>query len=307
MCPLKVFQFLEWPFLLLCKDKRPKLLFVLALPRSGSTLTYQIIVHGLRVQYLSNIWNLFYQLPLLGGWVSKIVNQNHKSDFRSEHGFVPGLAGPAEGLKFWQWWLGADLVEDSDHNEGSAVNKSRLHYIRRVFTRLTRSNNGPFVSAYLGHTLVPERLSDAFPEALIIRVRRDPVDNALSLLNSMRQGSGNWFSVLPKECRKWDKASEYERVAAQVYWLNKRLDEASLSSGYLEVHYEALCQNPTAELNRIHDFCLVNDVVVEKKYSLPEESFRYKHANIEVDEDAKAIACALKQLESEYGLLKSCD
>ncbi len=305
MCPLKVFQFLEWPFLYLRKGKRPKLLFVLALPRSGSTLTYQVIVHGLRVRYLSNLWNLLYQLPLIGGCLSKVISQNYKSDFRSEHGFVSGLAGPAEGQKFWQWWLGAGLIDNGEYNIGSAVNKSSLDYIRKVLTRLTWKNE-PFVSAYLGHTLVPDRLSEAFPEAAIIRLRRDPVDNALSILRSMRKGTTNWFSVMSVECKKWESASEHERVAAQVYWLNRRLDDASSSSDYLEVHYESICQNPTAELNRIHNFCLNKGVVVDKKFALP-ESFRYKHADIEADVDAKAIAKAIRELESEYGMLKNCD
>lgn len=304
-CPLWLLQCLEWPFLFMQKDKKPKLLFVLALPRSGSTLTYQVIVHGLRAQYLSNVWNLLYQLPLLGGWVSRVIARNHQSDFRSEQGFVSGLAGPAEGLKFWQWWLGAGLVEDGIQRETLAFNDSRLSYLRKILARLT-FNNGPFVSAYLGHALVPDQLSNAFPEAAIIRVRRNPVDNALSLLKAMRQGDQKWFSLLPWECRKWENASEHERVASQVYWLNKRLDEANSSSNYLEVHYEALCQHPTAELNRIHDFCLNKGINVEKKFSLP-ESFRYKHADIETDEDAKAIAGAIKHLESNYGALRSCD
>ena len=57
--PLWIFRFLEWPVVALLSRRKAKLraIFVLALPRSGSTVTYQLLCHGLFVQYLSNVWN----------------------------------------------------------------------------------------------------------------------------------------------------------------------------------------------------------------------------------------------------------
>ena len=40
-------------------------------PRSGSTLTYQILSRGTKSLCLTNIWNLLYSIPLIGGLLSK--------------------------------------------------------------------------------------------------------------------------------------------------------------------------------------------------------------------------------------------
>lgn len=302
--PLWLLQCLEWPFLLLFarSENSSKALFVLALPRSGSTVTYQIICHGLNVQYLSNLWNLLYQVPLLGGVLSAIFAHSHESDFKSQHGFVSGLDGPAEGLRFWHWWLDCGLSDADCHTMPVKVFHRRVRYLNRVLKLLTR-NGRPFASAFLGHTLVPDRLHRAFPDAVLIRIYRDPVSNALSLLRSKRAAQSSWFSVLPRECYGLDDASEHERVAAQVYWLNRRLDSAACRSDMLTVHYERLCQSPVDELLRIEKWCAGRGIKINRKFMLPSH-FDCKVADIHNDLDARKIHHALLALEKRHGKLE---
>ncbi|MGM0564430.1 MAG: sulfotransferase [Pseudomonadota bacterium] len=302
--PLWLFQFVEWPFVWLWgrREKSSQSLFLLALPRSGSTATYQVICHGLDVQYLSNLWNLLYQLPLLGGWLSARRSRRHQSTFQSQHGFVPGLDGPAEGLRFWRWWLDCGLSDESTRSMPAKVLQRRVGYLNRVLDTLTRHGR-PFVSAYLGHVLVPDRLHKAFEGAALIRLQRDPVSNALSLLKSVRSGPGAWFSVVPEECAGLESASEHERVAAQVYWLNRRLDEAACQTDMLTVRYETLCQNPADELARIQSWCRKRGIEVEGKWPLPER-FNFNVADVENDPDAHKIHQAFSLLEERHGKLK---
>jgi len=302
--PLWLFRFVEWPFVNLFGKHRGNTpaIFVLALPRSGSTVTYQSICHGLTVNYLSNLWHLFYQLPLIGGWLSALKARHHRSDFKSRHGFVPGLDGPAEGLRFWQWWLDCGLSDRDCDALPATKRQRRSGYLRRVFSVLAREGQ-PFATAYLGHTLVPERVNQAFPGAIVIRLRREPVSNALSLLKSMRANGTDWFSVKPHECEGLDAATEHERVAAQVYWLNRRLDSAACAETMLTVHYEQLCENPEREVGRIRNWCVESGVPVERKFELP-ELFQFKRADLKADPDAIKIREALDKLEAEYGKLE---
>lgn len=301
--PLWLFQFIEWPFLWLFgrRGKPAQALFVLALPRSGSTVTYQMICHGLDVQYLSNLWNLLYQLPGLGGCLSARQARRHQSDFQSRHGFVPGLDGPAEGLRFWQWWLDCGLSDADCSSMSAGKRQRRIRYLHRVLSALTGSGR-PFAAAYLGHTLIPDRVEQAFPGAALIRLRREPVANALSLLKSMRDNQSSWFSVVPDECRELNDPGEHERVAAQVYWLNRRLDEAECRSDMLMVHYETLCQSPAGELARIQAWCEDRGIEVSPKFTLPDH-FDYRVADIHADPDAGKIHQALVRLEKQYGKL----
>lgn len=306
--PLWLFRFLEWPFVTLLArrsaKKHTQAIFVLALPRSGSTVTYQILCHGLSVQYLSNLWNLCYQLPLLGGWLSSFSVRQHHSDFQSQRGFVPGLDGPAEGLRFWRWWLDCGLSDQSC--ETLTVNKRyrRSSYLLKVLSVLTRHKKSrPFATAYLGHALVPNRVHRTFPGAALIRLRRDPVSNALSLLRSMRSHRCTWFSVVPRECYEYQTATAHERVAAQVYWLNRRLDKAACFTEFLTVHYETLCESPDKELERIRKWCYVKGITMEPKFPLPKQ-FSYKIADLEGDPDAIKIKQALNRLEEVHGKLE---
>ena len=301
--PLWLFGFVEWPFVALVgrlKHHTPAI-FLLALPRSGSTLTYQCICHGLSVNYLSNLWNVFYQLPLYAGWFSGRNSCSHRSDFRSQHGFVPGLDGPAEGLRFWRWWLGCGLSDEDCDSLSVAKLQRRTGYLRRVFSVLSK-NNSPFATAYLGHILVPDRLNQAFPGAVLVRLRREPIANALSLLESSRASHSDWFSVKPNECYTVEATTEHTRVAAQVYWLNRRLDEATCVGKMLTIQYERLCENPRREVNRIRTWCNENGVPVARKLELPER-FEYKEVNFTTDVDAVKIREALDKLIEKYGAL----
>jgi hypothetical protein len=300
--PLWLFRFVEWPFVVLGKQRNNSpAIFVLALPRSGSTVTYQSICHGLKVNYLSNLWHLFYQLPLIGGWLSSFKTHHHRSDFKSQHGFVSGLGGPAEGLRFWQWWLDCGLSDKGCKSLTVAKRQRRSDYLRRVFSVLGRKDQ-PFATAYLGHTLVPDRVSEAFPGAILIRLRREPVANALSLLKSMQGNGSGWFSVKPHECEGLETATEHERVAAQVFWLNRRLDDSACSAEMLTVHYEKLCESPEREVARIQNWCNANGVAVGRKFELPKQ-FPFKKPDLDADTDAIKIREALSKLEAKYGKL----
>ncbi|NWO01546.1 MAG: sulfotransferase [Idiomarinaceae bacterium] len=302
--PLRLLRVFEWPFLLFAnmnKDTTPAI-FIFALPRSGSTLTYQSICHGLSVNYLSNIWNLLYQLPILGGYLSSKRASHHKSDFTSQHGFVSGIDGPAEGMVFWSWWLGCDLSEDLKSTPSLKKMNKRAKYLRKVVT-FFGNRKAPFITAYLGHSLVPDRVDNAFPGSVFIRLHREPVANALSILKSLRQGESSWFSVKPKECEGAEKESEHFAVASQVYWLNKRLDDAECSNKMLSISYEALCENPCKEIARVVEACEKHGLSISKKFPLPDK-FSYKKADLNADYDAIKIKKELDKLESKYGKLR---
>ena len=49
------------------------IIFIIALPRSGSTVTYQLLNRGTKSLYLSNLWKLMYALPYIGSRYVKSV------------------------------------------------------------------------------------------------------------------------------------------------------------------------------------------------------------------------------------------
>lgn len=273
--------------------KNCQMLFLMALPRSGSTLTYQSLIHALQPRYLSNLGNALYQLPYWGTKVSGLQAKGYTSDFASANGFVSGLSGPAEGLRFWTYWLGMGLEEQNE------ISKSRKleEYIRRVFFNLT-SPAQPYLTGYLGHVLYWKKLKSLFPNAIFIHLHRDPISNAHSIYRIRRKSpQQEWFSLRPSECRDiGDKCLPFQ-AAAQVYWLNRKLEQLDAEDRVIQIAYEDLCRNPNDEVDRVIEACNTLGLRLKRKNALP-DSFDYKISDARNDLEAFRIQEAFAELEN---------
>lgn len=303
--PLEFLRFLEAPVVRFrSRDGDPvHALILLALPRSGSTLTYQVLTHGLESMYLSNLGNLLYKLPLLGGGLTRWRCARYGSKFRSEAGFVPGLCGPAEGLRYWSYWLGSGLDERATDSAGTPPDPARAAYLRRVLSLLGRPGR-PVITGYLGHTLMVERLQQVFPDALLIRLHREKIANALSILRCRRQSRGGWFSLFPRESSPDVGRGVHAEVASQVYWLNRRLDAADRGDRTLHLAYENICRRPREELERVIAFAGARGFDLRPARPLPE---RFDPGGPRADEvdDLKKLTSEMERLESRFGALGS--
>lgn len=316
--PLGVLRAVEAPLVRLRSREGDPVhaLVLLALPRSGSTLTYQVLTHGLESAYLSNLGNLLYHLPFLGGALSDRSCANHASHFRSEAGFVPGLCGPAEGLRYWSYWAGAGLDErvmdamnggrarssDAPRTDERSVDARRAAYLCRALSLLSEPGR-PVITGYLGHALIVERLHRLFPDALFIRLHRDPLTNALSILRRRREEGGDWFSVFPRECAADLGGGLHREVASQVYWLNRRLDAAE-DDRTIHVDYDDLCRDPGAQLERIIRFGATRGFGLRRSRPLPER-FEAGAARAGEADDARRLAEAVQRLEGRFGALRA--
>ena len=276
---------------------RSQMVFLLALPRSGSTLTYQCLIHCFQPGYLSNLGNAIYQFPLWSAHLMRLSGKEYNSDFQSAHGFVSGLLGPAEGLKFWSYWLCAELDEQAPLSRSS----KNLSYLQRVFSEITTPER-PYLTGYLGHLFCWECLKDLFPEAVFIRLYRDPLSNAHSIYRSRLGGrETDWFSLRPSECEDLGQKPLSFQVAAQVYWLNRKLDALN-GDRVIPLRYEDLCRNPTGEIERVRNACNSLGLELTARKPLP-ASFPCKVSDPQVDDDAARIQAALRALEQAHGKL----
>jgi len=294
-------RLLESPIVRARAKERPNIIFLLALPRSGSTVTYQTVIHGLQALYLSNLWNFLYGLPWTGGQLSRIRCANHESDFRSTQGFVEGACGPAEGLRFWSYWTGCGLNEVEPTQVANDRLSTRISYFTKAMSALT-TPAAPMVAGYLGHALITEQLRTWFPEAVFIRLHRDPLSNAASILRCRKQGNSGWFSVLPAECSSIKGEGLHAEVAAQVYWLNRRLEWLHRDERTIDVTYEGLAADPNKALRELVD--QVNNLGLRlfAKRELP-TCFDFRVASPDDDEDTRLLFEELAELENKHGSL----
>jgi len=295
--PLSPFRIIEKPLLMFknMQNSTPKLIILLALPRSGSTLTYQTLCHSINSNYLSNVGNLFYHLP----YISNALNcKKYFSDFSSEHGFISGLNSPAEGLKFWSYWLGNHIDE---RKVISGFNQNRLDYLIKVVSALSGPSR-PFITGYLGHILNVNYLETIFPEAIFVRLHRNKINIAKSILKIRKESTGDgWFSTFPKECIPYINSSLHEQIAAQVFWINKRL-ESTPSKRTIHVNYETLCKKPKSTVESIISFANNNGYNLEYSNKLPSYfKLSYPFPN----KDDQKFEDLFNKLENKHGRLRS--
>ena len=219
-------------------------IFLLAPPRSGSTLTYQLLISGIKNIHLTNLWNILFATPYIGGLINgKVLNEDYISAFSSNKGFVPGLKGEAEGLKFWSYWAGQTI------NETSNVDKKRLEYLVQTIEKLKQKFQKPFISGYLGHVLAIEQLKKQFGNILFINLKRDIKTNAYSLL---RLSPKQMFSIRTKNINPLMQ-NRYLQIAKQIVSIHEYIYQ-HYDTNFYSITYKDICDNPKKFLTNFKDF-----------------------------------------------------
>lgn len=234
------------------------LLCVLAPPRSGSTLTYQVLASAFSGYSLRNLSNFLFATPLLGYIAAKKFCRKYTSPFCSEKGFVPGICGEAEGMKFWQHWLGQGLEQRPE-----LLNVERL---RTLKTALGRTGESLMITGYLGHVFAISALREVFPKALFIHLQRDLLSNAYSLFKATFEHAP--FSTCPTSVKEKHHDNNYRLVVDQIRRLHEIIS-AEASKDMMVVNYENLCDDPHGTLQHIEQKAEELGINLSRKDEVP--------------------------------------
>ncbi len=282
------------------------LLAVCGAPRSGHSLTTQVITQGVRVFVVDNFQYVFFRTPLIGYLLSKLVSRPYVSDYRSRRGYIRGLNSPQEGVLIWNHWC--DMYE---HERPPQASPDRLRELGRLLNRIYTLDGRPYCATWLGHAFYLEPLCSLFTRHVIIRCRRDLLSTALSIAKLTRNDEGqyaaSWMALRPRECQDMAvmaRLSPYERVARQVYFVNRRLDEQSATGQYavFDSEYHDLCTNPRRFIERLIAFAEEHDIalVPRRDTDLPAR-FTVTGARRNDDEHTRQLAAAFDRLVGEHG------
>ncbi|MFM1913796.1 MAG: hypothetical protein RIR51_1648 [Bacteroidota bacterium] len=281
------FQILRPVEQFLLTRKHPKtnspIIIILSLPRSGSTLTYQAIAHRFKVYYLSNLSHFFYKIPYIGYLLTRNHTFQYYSDFYSSKGFVKGLMGPAEGFHFWNYWFRCTLSQKETLDNEKLNNREKL--LLKIFKYIS-VNSRPILTAYLGHIFCFNKLNSAFPNAVFIRLRRNPVDVISSIMNETPDEIEKVFSLRPAELNPCNYSSKLSKVSAQVYYLNKKLDNLN-NRNIFDINYEDLCKNPNEVLNNLKMFCKKRSIYLEDNNEIQNYFLRSAVLDSKIRKDIK--------------------
>ncbi len=278
----KYCSFLDIPFEM-CSKKSDKLVIcLLAPPRSGSTLTYQLLTNSIKCSSLRNISNLLYSTPILADKLSSVLCKNYKPSYISSQGFVEGLCGEAEGLKFWTYWLNQGLRENIEE-----LNQKKLQKLKDKFSKF---NNNIIITGYLGHVFSIREIEDTFDNVIFIHLKRDMLSNSYSLLQLQKNGH---YSTMPNNIG--DDLNKYHFAIKQVNEIHNRIQGAKIKN-IIAVNYEELCDAPYILIDKINKKALELGFSLEINNSNVPKSFKKSSVNENLNYEAKRLAQCINEL-----------
>lgn len=266
-----------------------KPVFIVSAPRSGSTILYQIITKAFKVEYTSNLAAICYH-SLFTGWKLQkwLYGDKSHSSFESNMGRTKGWLSPHEIGKFWyQWFPHEPLFVDADYYK-----QKDFSQLKKTVRAIVEKSGKPLV---FKNTVNGERLRvlrQIFPEALIIFCTREPYFTANSIYQHRLKVQGTdkeWWATKPSNFNDLINLPPKQQVAAQVYYLEKRIEEDMLlfpESQRITISYEDLCGDTEATLKRLEEFMKTNGLSAERiiDAKLPELRVNNKRAEGEKDE-----------------------
>lgn len=234
-------------------------IFIVGAPRSGTTFLYQLIVSMFDVEYPTNFIAKFWGNPVVGYIFQSELLANEKKDFvssfKSHHGFTENeFLEPHEFGYFWNRWF-----DHSKSHYNSRDTQIDEDLVKTIYSLQTISRkNWVFKNLTLG--LKIPLIKRLFPNAKFVYIQRDPYDTALSLYKGRIERYGDdkiWWSLEPKEINEVRKLLPKEQVVAQVYYVNRQIEEdlrILKKEDYLCFTYENLTSNFSNIMNQLEEF-----------------------------------------------------
>jgi hypothetical protein len=234
-----------------CRPTEGPRLFILGLPRSGTTLVYQYIAHRLQVAWLTNGVGRFPYAPCLATWFQVRTHRRYRSDFSSRFGKVSGAVAPREAGGFWGRFFHPDRYQGPEE-----INDEARDELRRTISCIERIHRGrPFINKNVKHMQRLGALAAIFPDARFLVISRRLPEVALSLYRARQRIFGDptrWYSVRPPDYEALRGLKPAAQVAGQLRSLVVQLEN---DLGKLPEHrvlrldFEVFCLHPDMVLD----------------------------------------------------------
>lgn len=261
---------------LMAKDADGRLchtpIFIIGIPRSGTTLLYQLLIKTFQFGYFGNIHHCLYGAPFIAEIAARMLLKGNSMEFKSEFGLTKGLLGPSEAGNYWYRFFG------SEQGKISVLKANQNQILRRSLNRFMQAVGKDCVFKNTVNVLRFSELAKILPEALFIVIERDPLETASSILSARKKifGSYNeWWSVEPENIAELRNLPAGQQVAGQVAWLGSYISTVKLqidSPRVFNLTYEGLCKNPTEVLDELSVFFQQRGLQIDYQ-SEPTQSF----------------------------------
>ncbi len=275
--------------------------FIIGVPRSGSTILYQAITATMDIGYINNlICSLYNSLPL-GFKLSKYIYSNSTHTcFNSSFGHTTdyGYNAPSECGSFWYRWL----PRDKHFIDWNDFDRNIVHKIRQEVYSASNIIKRPIVFKNLNAGQRLRLISRTFPNARIIHIKREAAYNIQSILKARRNNNipeHSWWSIKPPYYTSYLNLSEIKMCTAQYKGILKQIDEDRKlfpENQWKDIEYENFIDDPQMTIESLMDFLdiplrsntdlsqLLQNIKGKQERSLSEEEWKEVLHSVEYHE-----------------------
>ena len=232
-------------------------IFIISLPRSGSTLFYLLLTRYFRLTYFSNLASRFPTAPTaVNVAMKRFGSVAPPPDLRSYYGNTFHWNSPSQAYQVWNRWLDPSL----DYIAPESLDARAVREMRATIGQFQARLGGPFCSKWQRHLPRLRALAAAFPEAVFIYLERAAASTAQSLLAGRREFLGDeaaWLSARPSSYQPAAADTPIDQVCRQVCHLRDDAERYMSVIGrdrFLSTRYEAVCRAPAAVLDEFADW-----------------------------------------------------
>ena len=274
-------------------------IYVIGVPRSGTTLMMQLMATYLPIAYPSNMSAMFWSAPTYGVALARKLfgdTPAFQSSLTSSYGRTTDPLEPHEFGRFWLELLGYHSLEEKP---GHQIDRMRM---RDTLVNMTEAAG----RAYAFKSFLPvwhlNELAEEMQKGLFVHVVRDPLENALSLLKARRhyaETENDWFGLKPHACRDYLRSPLPVQVVSQVVEIEQSIERRLQSidpDRVVSLRLSDLTRCPNSQLLRVAD--ALARVQHDQIAPIPLiESLPARRPSRDMDkEDVEAVKAAFEQL-----------
>ncbi|MDD4974737.1 MAG: sulfotransferase [Bacteriovorax sp.] len=265
-----------------------KPIFIVGLPRSGTSMLYNLLCAHEKAAYITNSINACPESICTIEWLRKKFNFNASGERFLADSINTDFGSPSEPALLWGKWMGRDV--DSLYWEEKRLACFSSEKIQEIYTDVRRilftfgglkNNDKRFICKYPVMQTELRMVQDLFPDAHFIHIVRDSRPAANSLLklyhltnNQIKKIKHPWVTYIVPYPRVKTLQGYIDQFGADDIRTTANVWQDSIElvhqtapdlKNFIEVRYEDILTNPSLELKRLFDFCELNWPSVDNK------------------------------------------
>lgn len=234
----------------------PSAVFVLAAPRTGSTVLYQALAGSFGLPAPTNHANADTpQHPVVGILASyeARLSGNARDDYGSRYGKTEGTHGLSEGSSIFTRWCGGGHPSETS---SPGVFERQAGHMRATLAAVEAATGKPLLTKNAWNCFRLADLARRFPEAGFIWLRRDvraAAESDLAARHAVQGDALTWNSATPSNVDLLRRLRPEGQVLENQYEFSRAISEAAagLAPGrFAEVWYEDFIAAPDAVMQR---------------------------------------------------------